>query len=129
MGAGAIGILPGGGGTVRLTKIAGSSVARMMAMTGEPIDAARAYTLGLLISIYPLAELAEATEKLARRLADLPSFALAQLKSSLNTAIDAVVESACQTKIKAFALCYSTDDQAEGAAAFLEKRKPVFKGR
>jgi enoyl-CoA hydratase len=124
-----LGILPGGGGTVRLTKIAGSSVARMMAMTGEPIDAARASGLGLLISIHPLAELADATDKLARHLADLPSFALAQLKSSLNTAIDADVESPCQTEIKAFAVCYSTEDQAEGAAAFLEKRKPVFKGR
>lgn len=123
-----LGILPGGGGTVRLTKIAGSSVARMMAMTGRPIDAARAYALGLLVSIHPGPDLAKATRDLALHLADLSPFALAQLKSSLNTAIDADVESACQTEIKAFALCYSTKDQAEGTAAFLEKRKPKFVG-
>ena len=123
-----LGILPGGGGTVRLTKIAGSSVARMIAMTGRPIDANRAYALGLLISIHPSGELAKATQELAMHLAELPPFALAQLKSSLNAAIDASTESACQTEIKAFALCYSTRDQAEGAAAFLEKRKPKFVG-
>jgi enoyl-CoA hydratase len=123
-----LGILPGGGGTVRLTKIAGSSVARMMSMTGRPIDANRAHALGLLVSVHAAGELAHATQELALHLSELPPFALAQLKSSLNTAVDADTENACQTEIKAFALCYSTRDQAEGASAFLEKRKPKFVG-
>ncbi len=124
-----LGILPGGGGTVRLTKIAGLSVAKMLAMTGQPIDAQRAYNLGLLHSLHPAAELSAAAAALADRLAALPPFALAQLKSSLNIAVDADTQSALDTEIKAFALCYSTQDQEEGAAAFLEKRKPVFTGK
>jgi len=124
-----LGILPGGGGTVRLTKIAGSSVARMLTMTGDPIDAERAYALGLVASVHPPEELAAAAAALAAKLAALPPFALAQLKSSLNIAVDTATAAACDAEIKAFALCYSTADQAEGAAAFLEKRKPVFTGR
>lgn len=123
-----LGILPGGGGTVRLTKVAGSSVARMMAMVGDPIPASRAYELGLLISIHAPEELPEAARKLTAKLAERPPFALAQLKSSLNIAVDTDTASACQTEIKAFALCYSTSDKEEGASAFLEKRKPNFTG-
>lgn len=123
-----LGILPGAGGTVRLTKIAGSSVARMMAMTGEPIPASRAFDLGLIASIHEPEALANAGRDLALRLAGLSPFALSQLKSSLNVAVDAATEAACQTEMKAFALCYSTADQEEGARAFLEKRKPVFTG-
>lgn len=124
-----LGILPGGGGTVRLTKIAGSSVARMMTMTGEPITAERAHALGLVASVHAPEELAKAAAALAESLAALAPFALAQLKSSLNIAVDADTESALRAEIKAFALCYSTADQQEGAKAFLEKRKPVFTGK
>lgn len=123
-----LGILPGGGGTVRLTKFAGSSVARMMTMIGEPILASRALELGLLASIHPPGELADAARKLALKLADRPPFALARLKSSLNIAVDTDTASACRTEIKAFALCYSTADKEEGASAFLEKRAPKFTG-
>jgi enoyl-CoA hydratase len=123
-----LGILPGGGGTVRLTKIAGSSVARMLTMTGDPISASRALELGLVASVHEPEALPDAAKALAGKLAALPPFALAQLKSSLNIAIDADTEAACQAEIKAFALCYSTNDKEEGAKAFLEKRKPVFTG-
>jgi len=123
-----LGILPGGGGTVRLTKIAGSSVARMMTMTGDPIPASRALELGLVAALHEPERLADAARELAFKLAALSPFALAQLKSALNVAVDADTEAACQVEIKAFALCYSTEDQEEGARAFLEKRKPVFKG-
>lgn len=124
-----LGILPGGGGTVRLTKVAGSSVARMMALTGDPIPAPRACDLGLVISVHEPEELSAAARALTEKLAALSPFALAQLKSSLTIAVDADIESACQAEIKAFALCFSTEDQAEGAKAFLEKRKPVFTGK
>lgn len=123
-----LGILPGGGGTVRLTKIAGSSVARMLTMTGEPISASRALELGLIAALHEPDALTSAARALALKLAALPPFALAQLKSSLNIAVDTDTEAACQAEIKAFALCYSTKDKEEGAKAFLEKRKPVFTG-
>jgi enoyl-CoA hydratase len=121
-----LGILPGGGGTVRLTKVAGSSVARTMAMLGDPISAPRAFDLGLLASVHTPSELPEAARTMTLKLAELPPFALAQLKSSLNIAVDSDTASACQSEIKAFALCYSTADKEEGANAFLEKRKPNF---
>ncbi len=121
-----LGILPGGGGTVRLTKIAGSSVARALTMTGEPIDAARAHALGLVASVHAPEALDAAVADLTARLAALPRFALAQLKASLNTAVSAETESALEFEIQAFAQCFSHPDQAEGAAAFLDKRKPAF---
>jgi enoyl-CoA hydratase len=121
-----LGIIPGGGGTVRLTKLAGSSVARAMAMTGEPIDAARAHALGLVAAVHPPAALAAEAAALAARLAALPRFALAQLKSSLNAAVSAETETALAFEIQAFAQCFSHPDQAEGARAFLEKRPARF---
>lgn len=121
-----LGILPGGGGTVRLTKIAGSSVARAMAMTGEPIDAARAHALGLVAAVHPPGALAAEAAALAARLAALPRFALAQLKASLNAAVSAESETALAFEIQAFAQCFSHPDQAEGARAFLEKRPARF---
>ena len=101
----------------------------MMALTGDPISASRAYELGLVVSVHEPEELVAAARALAGKLAALSPFALAQLKSSLTIAIDAHMDSACQAEIKAFALCFSTADQEEGAKAFLEKRKPVFTGR
>lgn len=124
-----LGILPGGGGTVRLSKIAGSSVARLMTMTGEPISAGRAFELGLVASVETPDALADAARALAKKLTALAPLALAQLKSSLNIAVDADTAAACDAEIKAFALCFSTEDQQEGAQAFLQKRRPDFKGR
>ncbi|MET4204441.1 MULTISPECIES: enoyl-CoA hydratase-related protein [unclassified Bradyrhizobium] len=123
-----LGILPGGGGTVRLTKLVGASVARLLAMTGDPISASRALELGLIASMHEPENLPDAAQELALKLAAHSPFALAQLKSSLKVAVDADTEAACQAEIKAFALCYSTKDKEEGARAFLEKRTPVFTG-
>jgi enoyl-CoA hydratase len=122
-----LGIMPGGGGTVRLTKLAGSSVARMMAMTGDSISAQRAFEFGLITSVHEPGELAAATALLASRLALHPPVAFAQLKSALHIAVDADTETACQAELKAFAICFATSDKTEGIRAFLEKRKPVFR--
>jgi enoyl-CoA hydratase len=121
-----LGIMPGGGGTVRLTKIAGSSVARMLAMTGEPIGAERAHALGILMAVHRPEELDAAAKDFVDRLSRLPAFALMQLKSSLNVAVDAGIQTACEAEMRAFALCFSSSEQKEGVQAFLEKRDPVF---
>jgi enoyl-CoA hydratase len=123
-----LGIMPGAGGTVRLTKIAGSSVARMLTMTGEPISAERAHLLGLVASIHQPQELHSAAAALAEKLALLSPFALTQLKSALNIAVDVHTSAAYEAEIKAFALCFATNDKDEGTKAFLERRKPVFTG-
>jgi enoyl-CoA hydratase len=124
-----LGIIPGGGAAVRMTRLVGSSAARALSMTGDMIDAERALTLGILTAVHPGPDLAAATRKLGEKLASYSPFAMAQLKSALNIAMDADVESACAAEMKAFALCYSTADQKEGARAFLEKRPARFTGR
>ena len=121
-----LGILPGGGGTVRLTQIAGSSVARQIAMIGEPISAERARELGIVASVHEPAELPAAAAALAAKLAAYPAYAMAQLKASLNVAVDAPTEAALIHEGRALAMCFAHPDQLEGAKAFLEKRKPSF---
>ncbi len=123
-----LGILPGGGGTVRLTEVAGSSVARQLTMTGEQISAERARELGIVASVHAPDQLADAAEALAATLAAKPAFAMAQLKAALNTAVDAPTAAALDHETRAFALCYAHDDAREGTAAFLEKRKASFDG-
>lgn len=124
-----LGVIPGGGGTVRLTKVAGSSVAKMLCMLGDPVDAGRAMALGIVASVHPAQELAAVADALGEKLAALPPFALAQVKSAIQRAADLDTAAGVDFEMKSFALTYATQDQAEGAAAFLEKRKPVFTGR
>jgi enoyl-CoA hydratase len=123
-----LGIIPGGGGTVRLAKVAGVSVAKMLCMIGDPIAAERAHALSIVAAVHPAAELAAETAKLAAKLAALPPFALGQVKSSIQRAVDIDTAAGVDFEMKSFALCYATEDQKEGAAAFLEKRKPNFTG-
>jgi enoyl-CoA hydratase len=124
-----LGVLPGGGAAARLTRLVGASVARAMAMTGDFVDAGRAFALGIVCAVHEPAEFPGAVEALAIKLASYSPFALAQLKSVLSLAMNADVESVIAAEMKAFALCYATADQKEGARAFLEKRPPRFTGR
>jgi enoyl-CoA hydratase len=123
-----LGIIPGGGGTARLARCVGPGIARALAMTGETFDAARALALGLVSAVHPADVLPAAALAMARQLAGYSPFALAQLKSICDMAPDVGLESACLAEMQAFALCFSTSDQKEGARAFLEKRTPVFSG-
>ncbi len=124
-----LGIIPGGGAAARLTKLVGGSAARALAMTGDIIDANRAFAMGIIAAVHPVADFPVAARALAEKLASYAPFALAQLKSTLNIALDADIESTCTAEINAYALCYSTEDQKEGARAFLEKRPARFTGR
>lgn len=121
-----LGILPGGGGTVRLTQLVGSSMAKQLTMTGEPITADRAFGLGLVASLHASHELEAAATHLAEKICALPKFALAQLKQVVNAAVDAPTSVALDNEIRAFALCFDHPDQHEGAQAFLEKRPANF---
>ena len=124
-----LGILPGGGGTVRLSRLVGASVASALAFTGETMTAERAFNLGILHSVHEPEALLEASASIAEKLASYSPYALGQLKAALNAAANADAESAFMTEIKCFASCFSTEDQKEGAAAFLEKRLPRYTGR
>jgi enoyl-CoA hydratase len=124
-----LGVLPGGGGTVRLAQIAGLTVARALAMSGDVISAERAYQIGLVHAVYPAAEVSSSTLALAEQLASLPPIAMAQLKSVFNSIADASAQGSFIVERKGFAICFATEDQKEGTKAFLEKRQPTFIGR
>jgi enoyl-CoA hydratase len=121
-----LGIVPGGGGTVRLSRLIGSAAARAFCLTGQVITAERAATLGLVYAVVELDELMSAAKKLAGDLAGLSAFALGQLKSILDKAVECDIETGETLEGKTFALCFSHPDQREGMMAFLEKRKPNF---
>jgi enoyl-CoA hydratase/carnithine racemase len=124
-----LGIIPGGGGTVRLSRLVGASVARALTLTGDTIGAERALAAGLVHSVHEPNTLDEAAASIAAKVAAYSPYALSQLKSALNAAGGVDLENAYMSEIKCFALCFSSEDQKEGARAFLEKRTPRFSGR
>ncbi|MHB8829795.1 MAG: enoyl-CoA hydratase/isomerase family protein [Syntrophales bacterium] len=124
-----IGIIPGWGGTQRLSRIIGIGRAKELIMSGEQINAARAYELGLVNRVYAPEALLPETQKFARKLAGMPGFAIKMAKHSINFGYDLALDNACRLEVECCAQCFSTDDQKEGMTAFLEKRKPVFTGK
>ena len=97
-------------------------------MGGEQITVQRAYEIGLVNRIYPPDQLMVESKKFAAKLAALPAFALKMAKHSMNYGYDLSLDNATRLEAECCAQCFSTDDQKEGMKAFLEKRKPAFKG-
>jgi enoyl-CoA hydratase len=124
-----IGIIPGWGGTQRLSRLVGMGLAKEIILTGAQINAARAYEIGLVNKIFPTDKLMEETKKFAQKFAALPAFALKMAKNAMNYGFDMSLDNASALEIGAIAQCFATEDQKEGMSAFLEKRKPNFKGR
>lgn len=123
-----IGLIPGWGGTQRLSRLVGLGRAKELVMSGEQIDAKRAYEIGLVNRVYPADQLIAETKKFAAKLARLPGFALKMAKHSMNYGYDLALDNANRLETECCAQCFSTDDQKEGMKAFLEKRKPNFVG-
>ena len=124
-----IGLIPGWGGTQRLARLVGIGRAKEYIMGGGQIDAKRAYEIGLVNQVYPLDQLMAETKKLAAKMANLPGFALKMAKHAINFGYDLSLDNAMRLETECCSQCFSTDDQKEGMKAFLEKRKPAFKGR
>lgn len=124
-----LGIIPGGGGTQRLTRLVGEGKAMQMILTGEMIDAQEAHRLGLVNEVYPAAELEAKTMELANRIAAKSPVALAMAKTAVKNAARMNLREGLDQEIDLFALCFASEDKEEGVRAFLEKRKPEFKGR
>ncbi len=122
-------ILPGGGGTARLSNLVGPAIARALCLSGDLISAERAFQLGIVTELAPKELLDEVVLKKAETLAALSPVALAQIKSVLDIAANADLDSALAAEAKAFALCFAAEDQKEGMAAFIEKRPARFTGR
>jgi enoyl-CoA hydratase len=124
-----LGIIPGGGGTQRLTRLIGEGKSMELILTGDMIDAATALELGLVNHVYSAEELEEQTMKLAGKIATKSPIALQMAKESVKTAARANLDEGLKREIDLFAITFSSEDKEEGVAAFLEKRKPEFKGK
>jgi enoyl-CoA hydratase len=123
-----LGIIPGGGGTQRLTRLVGEGKAMELILTGDMIDAQHAYNLGLVNLVVPAADLEAKTLEMANRIAEKSPVALRMAKEAVKTAARANLDEGLRREIDLFALTFSSQDKDEGVRAFLEKRKPDFKG-
>ena len=124
-----LGLIPGAGGTQRLTRIAGKSKAMDLCLTGRRMDAEEAERCGLAARVVPAADLLDETMKAAETIANM-SLPVAMLaKEAVNRAYETTLAEGVRFERRAFFALFSTEDQSEGAAAFIEKRKPEFKNR
>lgn len=124
-----LGIIPGAGGTQRLSRLVGVTKAKELVYTGDIIDAHAAYSIGLINKVVSPNDLMSEANALARKMATKSSVILSLAKRAINSGMDVDLSSGLDLEAECFALCFSTEDQKEGMTAFLKKRKPVFNGR
>jgi enoyl-CoA hydratase len=124
-----IGVIPGAGGTQRLTRAIGKSRAMEMVLTGEPMTADEALRRGLVARVVPDELLVEDALALAAKIATKSPVALRVAKEAVNAAYEMSLTQGLAHERRLFFLLFASEDQKEGMAAFLEKRPPDFKGR
>jgi enoyl-CoA hydratase len=124
-----LGIMPGAGGTQRLTRAAGKARAMEIILTGRHVPATEAYAMGLVTRVVPDELVLAEAKNLAQVIASKPPVAVRLAKESILKAFDTTLETGLDYERTAFYLLFSTEDKNEGIAAFLEKRPPTFKGR
>jgi enoyl-CoA hydratase len=124
-----IGVIPGAGGTQRLTRALGKARAMEMILTGAPISANEALRAGLVNRVVPVELLVNEAEALARRIASQPPVAVRLAKEAILKSFDTTLEVGLDFERKNFYLLFASADQKEGMSAFLEKRSPNFEGR
>jgi enoyl-CoA hydratase len=125
----ALGLIPGYAGTQRLPRLVGKGKATEMILTGAPIAADEAQRIGLVNRVVPAADLMAEARKLAAQLAKNAPIAMRYIINAVNKGVEIPFAEACQYEATLFGLVASTGDMREGTAAFLEKRKPEFKGK
>lgn len=121
-------VIPGFGGTQRLTRLVGKARAKELIFTGDMIDAAKAKEIGLVLDVLPPADLLAHCKKIAATIAKRGPVAVAQAKRVIEHGADLPLKDACELERQAFALLFGTADQREGMKAFVEKRPADFKG-
>ena len=124
-----IGVMPGAGGTQRLTRAVGKAKAMEMVLTGRFVSAQEALTLGLINKVAPVEMYLREAVTLASKIAQMSPVAAQLAKESVNRAFETHLDEGLQSERKNLYLCFSTEDQKEGMKAFIEKRKPEYKGR
>ncbi len=123
-----LGVTPGFGGTQRLPRMVGKAMAKELCMTGGLIDAQTAKEIGLANKVFPPESLWEETMKTAQKMATMGKVAMRGIKQSIDRGFDVELRTGCRIESELFGLCAASPDQKEGMTAFLEKRKPLFKG-
>jgi enoyl-CoA hydratase len=123
-----VGIMPGAGGTQRLTRAIGKFQAMRLVLTGEVIGAEEALAMGLVSKVVDDAAVYDSALEMARAIAALPPIAVQQAKEAVIFGADASLPAALALERKALQLTFATADKTEGMRAFLDKRKPEFKG-
>lgn len=123
-----LGLIPGFGGTQRLLRLAGRAATLELCLVGTPIDAARAFDLGIVNRVIPAAELETETFKLADQLANAAPLALRGVLDCITVGGECGIEEGLEYETAQFGLMFATQDMREGTSAFLERRKPAFSG-
>lgn len=124
-----IGIIPGAGGTQRLTRFVGKSKAMEMVLTGRIMNAEEADRVGLVSRVVPAADLLEEAVKTADKIANMSRPSVFMAKESVNQAYETFLSSGVLFERRMFHSCFATEDQKEGMEAFVEKRSPSFNNR
>jgi enoyl-CoA hydratase len=124
-----LGVIPGIGGTQRLTRFVGKAKAMDMILTGRMMDAAEAERSGLVSRIVPAAQLVEEAVKIAGQIAAMSRPVAMMAKETVNRAYETTLAEGVRFERRVFHATFALDDQKEGMAAFVEKRKPSFKNR
>ncbi|MGZ3411398.1 MAG: enoyl-CoA hydratase [Xanthobacteraceae bacterium] len=124
-----LGVIPGMGGTQRLTRAVGKAKAMDLTLTGRMMDAAEAERAGLVARVVPLASLMDETMKVAETIASMPLPALMVAKEAINTAFEMSLAEGLRFERRTFHSLFATHDQKEGMAAFIEKRAPKFENK
>jgi enoyl-CoA hydratase len=123
-----LGLVPGFGGTQRLARLVGENLAKELIFTGNTLSAKEALKIGIANKVFPHDSLMENTLKTAKRIASMGKVALRAAKETTGIACDVDLETGTRFENDAFALCMVSSDAKEGTTAFLEKRRPEFKG-
>jgi enoyl-CoA hydratase len=124
-----LGTIPGAGGTQRLARFIGKAKAMDLCLTGRMMDAAEAERLGLVSRVVPAAELLAEAVKVAERIAAMSRPIAMMVKEAVNRAYETPLSEGIRFERRLFHATFATEDQKEGMAAFIEKRKANFKGR
>ncbi len=124
-----LGIIPGAGGTQRLTRTVGKYLANELILTGRQVKADEAKAMGLVAQVYPAATWLADAKALARTIAEKPPVAARLATEAVDVAWNATLDAGLQFERKAFYLLFATEDKKEGVDAFVSKRKAVFRGK
>jgi enoyl-CoA hydratase len=124
-----IGTIPGAGGTQRLTKAVGKAKAMELILTGRFISAQEAHFYGLVNKVVPVEMYMHEATELAKEIAQMPPIAVQLAKEAINRSFETQLDEGLMFERKNFYLTFASEDQKEGMKAFIEKRKPVYKGK